>query len=524
MPATVRLAGSARPFPHAAALEGGDTTALPASQLDSAVRLTAHVRLSPGGAAATDVGAVVRWASQQGLDVGGIDRATGRIALSAPLRRCAAAFGVTLEQRRTVDAGGRVLTYRDHRQELWLPASLDGIVTGVFGLCDRPLARTHLAMAPPDHPLDLGYTPEQLAGIYDFPVLDAGGAGRRLVVGIAELGGAVDPADVAALSASCPRVHIIEESVDGGRATSDRSGPDTEVALDWQVIARILTACAPAADVDIVIKYAPNTDRGFTDVTASFASDGRPYAAVSTSWGSPEDYWTPNAMDAMDRAYALCAQRGIVHCVAAGDNGARDGIADGRLRADHPASSPHALACGGTRLIAVGDIRLAETAWNELDVNEGSTGGGVSGHFAPPSYQVVHGIVPLSRDDRRPGRGVPDVAAVADPTTGYIVRRDGADVIVGGTSAVAPLWAALLTLAAPSSSAPALDVHERLYSHPGAFHDIVAGDNAGYRARQGWDPVTGLGTPRGRAVAGAVAGRAPQVPSPRPQLAGRELS
>ena len=515
MPDTVRLAGSARRHAHIAAAGGHQAGVLAPEELARATGLTVHVRLADGGATVADVGEVVRWASERGMQVGDVDRVTGRVSLRAPLAVAARAFGVSL-QRHTVHAGGRSVAFRDHSDEIRLPAHLDGVVTAVFGLSDRPLARPHLAHAPAGHPVELGYTPEQLAAVYGFPVLENGGAGLHLVVGIAELGGAVDSADLAALRTTCPRVRVVEESIDGGVPESDPTGPDTEVALDWQVIARVLTACAPNADVDIVIKYAPNTDRGFTDVTASFASDGRPYAAVSTSWGSPEDQWTANAMDAMDRAYALCAERGIVHCVAAGDNGAPDGIGDGGVRADHPASAPHAIGCGGTRLVAVGGIRLAETAWNELDISEGSTGGGVSGHFAPPSYQVENGIVPVARDDRVAGRGVPDVAAVADPTTGYVVHRDGQDIVIGGTSAVAPLWAALLTLAVARAGRPLQDVHESLYAAPQAFHDIVAGGNDGYRAGTGWDAVTGLGTPKGREVCEAVA-------FPAMQLSGREV-
>lgn len=524
MPEFVRLAGSARGFAASFVPDSQGGGALSAEELAQTVRLTVHVRTGEAETTVDDIGEVIHWVSGEGMEVGDVDRVSGRVAVSAPLAVAAQAFGVRLERHRTVDRAGRAIEYRDHRDELRLPAHLDGVVTGVFGLSDRPLARTHLAYAPERHPVELGYTPEQLAAVYEFPVLEHGGAGRHLVVGIAELGGAVDAADLAALHEQCPRVRIIEEGVDGGLPASDPLGPDTEVALDWQVIARVLSACAPNADVDIVIKYAPNTDRGFTDVTASFASDGRPYAAVSTSWGSPEDDWTPNAMDAMDRAYAACAQRGIVHCVAAGDNGATEGIRDGGVRADHPASSPHVIACGGTRLVAIGDTRLAETAWNELDTHQGATGGGVSGHFAPPRYQVANGIVPVARDDRLPGRGVPDVAAVADPTTGYIVRREGDDVVVGGTSAVAPLWAALLTLAATEATAPLRHVHDALYADPSAFHDIVAGDNDGYRAQTGWDAVTGLGTPRGRAVCAAVAGPSLEMRAPSREVAAHELT
>ena len=211
---------------------------------------------------------------------------------------------------------------------------------------DRP-ARPRLAVLPRGRRAAYSYTPEELARIYDFPVLDNGGAGLRITVGIAELGGAVYRPDLAAFTARNPRLRVVEEAVHGWGPDVRPFGPDTEVALDWQVIAGVLAHCAPQADVLVVIKYAPNTDRGFSNLEASFATDGRDYSAVSTSWGAPEDRWTPAAMDAMDRAFQLGALRGIVHSVAAGDNGSTDARGDGRQHADHPASAPHAVGMRG---------------------------------------------------------------------------------------------------------------------------------------------------------------------------------
>ncbi len=246
------------------------------------------------------------------------------------------------------------------------------------------------------------YTPEELARIYDFPMLPTAARGPRITVGIAELGGAVYRPDLAAFTARNPRLRVVEEAVHGWGPTSDPFGPDTEVALDWQVIAGVLAHCAPQADVLIVIKYAPNTDRGFTNLEASFATDGRDYAAVSTSWGRREDRWTPAAMDAMDRAFQMGAVRGIVHSVAAGDNGSTDARSDGRQHADHPASAPHAVGCGGTRLIAEHGRRINEEAWNELRAGQGATGGGVSEHFAVPRYQAGRRHPPGVGNDGRP--------------------------------------------------------------------------------------------------------------------------
>ena len=137
--------------------------------------------------------------------------------------------------------------------------------------------------------------------------------------------------------------------------------------------------------------------------------------------------------------------------------------------------------------------------WNTP--NHGTTGGGVSRQFALPSYQSG-AAVPNNVDTAQPGRGVPDVSADADPTTGYIVRADGQDQTVGGTSAVAPLWAGLIALLNQSAGAPLGFAQPRLYALLGssAFHDITTGSNGSYSAGPGWDACTGLGSPDGTAL------------------------
>ena len=132
---------------------------------------------------------------------------------------------------------------------------------------------------------------------------------------------------------------------------------------------------------------------------------------------------------------------GVTVLVASGDNGASDGSTNGALTVDFPSSSPYVIGCGGTKLSLTGNSIRSEQAWNELAQNEGATGGGVSEVFAAPAFQSgVH--VPAAPNGFR-GRGVPDVAADADPASGYTVLVDGESTVIGGTSAVAPLWAGL---------------------------------------------------------------------------------
>lgn len=454
------------------------------------------------GAHDTDIAAVGHWAAAAGLRVRRPDSAANTVDVSGSLGTLARAFGVGLQRHTVRDVStGAITVFRDHRDELSVPTQLDGVITAAFGLSTRPLARPRLDVLPRGMAAPYSYTPEELAAIYDFPVLADGGAGATITVGIAELGGAVHRADLAAFTARNPRLRVVEEAVQGWGPLSDPFGPDTEVALDWQVIAGVMARCAPQANLNIVIKYAPNSERGFTNLEASFATDRRDYAAVSTSWGSPESLWTPAAMEAMDHAFQLGALRGIVHTVAAGDNGSTDARRDGRQHADHPASAPHAVGCGGTRLIAEEGRRISESVWNELRGNQGATGGGVSSHFPVPRYQAGAGVRPVSADTRLCGRGVPDVAGNADPLTGYVIHHRGVDTVVGGTSAVAPLWTALFALMSESAGQRFGNVLPALYNARAAgFTDITSGDNGAYPAGTGWDPATGLGVPSGRAL------------------------
>jgi kumamolisin len=212
-------------------------------------------------------------------------------------------------------------------------------------------------------------------------------------------------------------------------------------------------------------------------------------------------------MQAMDLAFQAAATLGINVCCASGDNGSSDGVGDGLAHVDFPSSSPHALACGGTRLEATFDalsnqyVQSSEVVWND-DPTASATGGGVSDVFALPDWQASAHIPP-SVNDQHSGRGVPDVAGNADPDTGYRVRVDGQNVVYGGTSAVAPLWAGLIALLNQQLGQSVGFLNPILYSNAdffaqvNALQDVTSGNNGSYSAQQGWDACTGLGSPDG---------------------------
>jgi kumamolisin len=260
---------------------------------------------------------------------------------------------------------------------------------------------------------------------------------------------------------------------------------------------------APAAT--IAVYFAPNTDAGFIDAVTSAIHDttNKP-SVISISWGSAESTWTAQAMTALDDAFQAAASMGVTVCVASGDNGSNDNVGGSTDHVDFPASSPFALGCGGTSLRASKNVISSEVVWNDGS-SGGATGGGVSDFFPAVPWQA--GIsVELSSGKSSPlkNRGVPDVAGDADPETGYAVRIDGTDTVIGGTSAVAPLWAGLIARINQSAGSPLGYLNPTLYKNQQALRDITLGNNGDFAAAAGWDGCTGLGSPNGKLLLSAL--------------------
>jgi kumamolisin len=304
-------------------------------------------------------------------------------------------------------------------------------------------------------------------------------------------------------------------SVDGGQnqPTGDTNGPDTEVMLDIEVAGSV----APGAK--IAVYFAPNTDSGFLDAINQAVGDKQNNPSVlSISWGGPESTWTSQSLQSYNSALQAASAVGVSVCVAAGDEGSTDGVTDGLQHVDFPASSPYALACGGTHLIASGNTITDEEVWNDLP-NNGATGGGVSATFPLPTWQADANVPPSVNPGKFVGRGVPDVAGDADPFTGYQMEVDGSNIVVGGTSAVAPLWAGLIacfnSMLTNSVGYVNPTLYEQVAAEAGMFHDITSGNNGDYQAGPGWDACTGWGSPNGAAILQALAGQTP-TPTPTP--------
>ncbi|HLY81515.1 MAG TPA: S53 family peptidase, partial [Acidimicrobiales bacterium] len=446
------------------------------------------------GADAEDLTKVESFAKEHGLVVEQTDAARRVVVLGGTVADMGDAFGVELSRYDHADG-----SYRGRVGAITIPADLEGVVTSVHGLDDRPAARPHVRVAPAAvQPRQDGgpYSPVEVAAAYDFPT-DKAGQGE--CVAIIELDGGYTDTDMQTFfqNLGIPEPAISSVGVDGGTNNpSPINNADVEVALDIEVVG----AVAPGARM--AVYFAPNTDQGFLDaITTAVHDTTNAPSIISISWGSAEANWSGQSLQAFDQAFQSAGLMGVTVCCASGDNGSGDGVTDGQAHVDFPASSPNVLACGGTQLSESAGSITAEVVWNE---GGGATGGGISDVFDLPAYQSAAGVPPSANADGRVGRGVPDVAGDADPATGYQIVVNGQTGTVGGTSAVAPLWAGLIARINSDLGAPAGLVAPLLYANPAALHDITSGNNGAYQAGPGWDACTGLGSPDGKLVRQAL--------------------
>lgn len=459
------------------------------------------------GADPADIAAVEDFAAAHGLHAVQKDRARRTVVLSGTVAQFNKAFGVDLKH---VEHDGG--SYRGREGEISLPDSLAGKVEAVLGLDDRPVARPHFRRhQPPGNVIwhaasrneATSFAPNQVASLYQYP----SGTGAGQTVALIELGGGYRRADLTAYfkSLGIKRPKVTSISVDHGRnqPTGDGNGPDGEVLLDIEVVGAV------APDAHIAVYFAPNTDAGFLDaITTALHDEKHKPSVISISWGGPESSWTRQSLTSYDQAFQTAAALGVTVIAASGDNGSSDGVDGGGNHVDFPASSPHVLGAGGTH-ISVADGKIdAEAVWND-GAQGGAGGGGVSAFFDVPSWQqglraakTGGGHTALTK------RGVPDISGDADPESGYIVRVDGSNAVIGGTSAVAPLWAGLIAIINAQTGKPVGFANPTLYQNRSAMNDVTDGDNGAFQAASGWDATTGLGSPNGGKVAALFMGQA----------------
>jgi kumamolisin len=470
-------------------LASGDPAAKPVSREDFAQRF---------GSREDDVKHTEAFARQHHLTVERVDPVESVVVLAGTIEQFESAFGVKLQQYEHHAVG----TFRARTGAIALPDELHDAVTAVLGLDTRPQAHPHFRFRPPFQPArgttGITYTPVQLASVYNFPAGD--GAGQ--CIALIELGGGYRKADINGYfdQLGLPHPTLVDIGVAGGSnaPTDDPNGPDGEVALDIEVAGAIV----PGAT--IAVYFASNSDSGFIQAVNQAIHDTKNHpSVVSISWGGPEAGWTQQSIQAFNNVLKSAAALGVTICAASGDSGSSDGLQDGANHVDFPASSPYVLACGGTTLDAqAGQGIRSEVVWNDEAASGGAGGGGVSTVFDAPSYQsglsaklTGGGSTPLTK------RGVPDVAGDASPTTGYQISVAGTTAVLGGTSAVAPLWAALVASINSSTGKAAGYINPLLYQNSSDLRDITKGDNGDFAAQAGWDACTGLGSPSGTLLA-----------------------
>ncbi len=394
------------------------------------------------------------------------------LVLRAPLDRSIEAFGASVATFE--DSSGYRFRHRDGA--LHAPAEIAALLRGVFGFHQWPRSQRLGALQRRESPLRAA----EIAERYRFPQA----TGRGQTIAILQLRGEFREDDFAqcmqaqSLTTQQPQVKRLDNA---SLVHEIETVKDLEAALDVQI------AAALAPDARIVLYQAPDDERGLLDAlrAAVFDEEMRP-SIISVSYGWPEPLWTPCALDILNDLFAAAALLGITVICSSGDHGAELQL-DGKPHVVAPASAPFAHAAGATQIQSGG----AEVAWEH-------TGGGFSEHFPLPAWQDRAREVAAALRVT-PGRGVPDVAAQESP--GYLVYLNGTELAAGGTSAVAPMWAALAARLNERLSKPIGFFAPLLYgSNPQPMREVVGGSNGVYNAQAGWNPCTGLGCPDGIAL------------------------
>jgi kumamolisin len=464
------------------------------------------------GADEKDLDAIEAYAQQHDLQV--VDRSAGErsIVLRGRLGDLLAAFPADVQLYHHGTG-----TYRGRTGEVSIPEQLADVITGVFGFDTRAKRRSSFTRKRASMAAGgaNGVAATVFATRYAFPERSADGTaldGSGQTIAIIELGGGFRAADLKTffreIGVPTPAVSAISVDHARNKPVGDPNSADGEVMLDIEV------AGAVVPKAKIAVYFGPNSgDTGFVDAIRAAVHDSvRKPSVVSISWGEPEDLLDQQGIQAYHELFVEAATLGVTICVAAGDHGTADEDAahwDGKIHVDHPSADPNVLSCGGTQI----DATNTDVVWNDGTAFDKSTGqggwaggGGISVLFPVPDYQAAANTVD-SLVTGKPGRGVPDIAMSA---TNYYTRVDGSEGPSGGTSAVAPLMAALIARLNQATGKNVGFINPLLYENAAAFTDVTAGTNAitgtvqGYDAAVGWDPCTGLGTPIGTAILASV--------------------
>jgi len=361
---------------------------------------------------------------------------------------------------------------------------------GVIAHTSEPAAKSYIEFPSPLKAQAVSnWRVAALCAAYKVP---QGACASGSVIGILELGGGWTQPDLDKFSTNNGLPPIVVTDVPLGSTNTPGGAADAEVLLDIQVVAAVYHY-ATGKMPTIKVFWAPNQFQSFEAVVKAAAAPGAGRCDVlSISWGADEKRWTsaaPGAAESLEAAIAQAAQDGLVVFAASGDNSSGD--SDSGANVDMPSSCPHILGCGGTTKFP----GVEEKVWGTGNPDGEGTGGGYSNIFPMPLWQSANGAPP--DPEGTSARMVPDVAANADPQTGYLVVINGVEMPIGGTSAVAPFYSGLFAAFGQKLGF----VGQTLWQNEAAFTDITEGSNGQFTAKAGPDPCTGLGVPIGTALA-----------------------
>ena len=466
------------------------------------------------GAAPEDLDRVASFARSKGLTVIDSNAARRTVTVSGTATQMEQAFGVELGHYQSESE-----SYRGREGHIYVPTEIADIVQGVWGLDNRQVSKPRTTITGTS-----SLTPVQVAQLYGFP---SPGKATGQTIGILEFGGGYAVSDIQAFLTGLGLTTPALTDVSIGGATNSVAGSASNVsASDIEVVLDIDVAAAVAQEASIAVYFAQNTEQGWIDCVGACVhpSSGQPTPSVlSISWAGPENgpqaTWTSSGIQSLSATFQEAASLGVTVLAAAGDWGSwgsSKAAGDGNAYVDYPASDPWVTGTGGTTISNVSSSTFTENTWN--DGAGGTTGGGVSAIFPQPAWQANANVPVSANASGGKGRGVPDIAGNASGLSGYVLTLYGQQMTnaTGGTSAVAPLYAALVAIVNSNIGTPVGYLNPLLYSLAGSrvFRDVADGANnqwsgvspasPGYTSAAGWDACTGWGSVNGVALLNAL--------------------
>jgi kumamolisin len=468
------------------------------------------------GADPKELQQVADFAKAQGLEVLESDAARRSVVVRGTADAVNKAFGVELHDYESSRG-----TYRSHTGAANLPKNIANLVEAITGLDTHKVPAQHFSTAqrqnPSDPPQTRPLTPQQVATLYDFP----SGNGTGQTIGIYEMETSSGPAGYTtsdltstmhALGAELKVPVPIDVSIDG---VSNSGQSDGETGLD------ITVASAIAQGATLAVYFTGGTTQNIIHALQHMihpgAGEPQPtILSISYGWGPDDqsaDSFSALEFTTLDQLFQDAANLSITVLVSSGDSGAFIASTT-QAQTSYPATEPWVLACGGTTVGNINGTTFDEFVWNDTGAaGPGASGGGVSAQFPVPDYQASVSV-PKRNGTGTVGRGIPDIAGNASENSGYEQFINGSSQPVGGTSAVAPLYAGLIALINANLGFSVGFLNPILYGlNSSVFRDVVGAPGpannslqgvTGYPAGVGWDACTGFGSVKGVALQNAL--------------------